>query len=84
MPPRAVWKILPSGVVPYLGLPLLRPRPARVLADMADVEALRARGVPSLLSGPPGTGKTSLVEVAVRPTADSVRKARKCGFWLGV
>ena len=34
---------------------------------MADVEALRtlrAEGVPSLLSGPPGTGKTSLVEAA--------------------
>lgn len=39
----------------------------RVLAGMADVEALRtlrAEGVPSLLSGPPGTGKTSLVEAA--------------------
>jgi MoxR-like ATPase len=34
---------------------------------MADVEALRtlrAEGVPSLLAGPPGTGKTSLVEAA--------------------
>jgi nitric oxide reductase NorQ protein len=34
---------------------------------MADVEALRTlrtEGVPSLLSGPPGTGKTSLVEAA--------------------
>jgi nitric oxide reductase NorQ protein len=34
---------------------------------MADVEALRtlrAEGVPALLSGPPGTGKTSLVEAA--------------------
>ena len=39
----------------------------RVLAGMADVEALRtlrAEGVPALLSGPPGTGKTSLVEAA--------------------
>ena len=39
----------------------------RVLAGMADVEALRtlrAEGVPSLLAGPPGTGKTSLVEAA--------------------
>jgi nitric oxide reductase NorQ protein len=39
----------------------------RVLAGMADVEALRTlrdEGVPSLLSGPPGTGKTSLVEAA--------------------
>jgi nitric oxide reductase NorQ protein len=51
--------------------PITRPggqvyRP-RVLAGMADVEALRtlrAEGVPSLLSGPPGTGKTSLVEAA--------------------
>jgi MoxR-like ATPase len=34
---------------------------------MADVDALRtlrAEGVPSLLAGPPGTGKTSLVEAA--------------------
>jgi nitric oxide reductase NorQ protein len=34
---------------------------------MADVEAprtLRAEGVPALLAGPPGTGKTSLVEAA--------------------
>jgi MoxR-like ATPase len=34
---------------------------------MPDVEALRrlrAEGVPALLSGPPGTGKTSLVEAA--------------------
>jgi nitric oxide reductase NorQ protein len=40
---------------------------SRVLAGMADVEALRAlraEGVPALLSGPPGTGKTSLVEAA--------------------
>ena len=39
----------------------------RVLAGMADVEALRtlrAEGVPALLAGPPGTGKTSLVEAA--------------------
>jgi MoxR-like ATPase len=38
-----------------------------VLAGMADVEALRtlrAEGVPALLAGPPGTGKTSLVEAA--------------------
>jgi MoxR-like ATPase len=38
-----------------------------VLAGMADVEALRTlrdEGVPSLLAGPPGTGKTSLVEAA--------------------
>jgi nitric oxide reductase NorQ protein len=51
--------------------PVIRPsgqvyRP-RVLAGMADVEALRtlrAEGVPALLAGPPGTGKTSLVEAA--------------------
>jgi MoxR-like ATPase len=39
----------------------------RALAAMADVEALRtlrAEGVPALLAGPPGTGKTSLVEAA--------------------
>ena len=39
----------------------------RVLAGMADVEALRtlrAEGVPALLAGPPGTGKTCLVEAA--------------------
>jgi MoxR-like ATPase len=39
----------------------------RALAGMADVEALRTlrtEGVPSLLAGPPGTGKTSLVEAA--------------------
>jgi nitric oxide reductase NorQ protein len=39
----------------------------RALAGMADVEALRtlrAEGVPALLAGPPGTGKTSLVEAA--------------------
>ncbi|HZR53664.1 MAG TPA: AAA family ATPase [Streptosporangiaceae bacterium] len=39
----------------------------RVLADMADVDALRklrAAGVPALLYGPPGTGKTSLIEAA--------------------
>ena len=39
----------------------------RVLAGMADVEALRTlrtEGVPALLAGPPGTGKTSLVEAA--------------------
>ena len=39
----------------------------RVLADMADVGALRKlrdAGIPALLYGPPGTGKTSLVEAA--------------------
>jgi MoxR-like ATPase len=39
----------------------------RELADMPDVEALRelrAEEVPTLLAGPPGTGKTSLIEAA--------------------
>jgi nitric oxide reductase NorQ protein len=39
----------------------------RALAGMPDVEVLRklrADGVPALLEGPPGTGKTSLVEAA--------------------
>lgn len=39
----------------------------RVLADLADVEALRRlrkAQIPALLYGPPGTGKTSLVEAA--------------------
>ena len=40
----------------------------RALADMPDVEALRRlreAGVPALLCGPPGTGKTGLVEAAL-------------------
>jgi carbamoyltransferase len=52
------------GPVTRPGGQVYRPR---VLAGMADVEALRTlrtEGVPSLLSGPPGTGKTSLVEAA--------------------
>jgi MoxR-like ATPase len=39
----------------------------RELADMPDVEALRKlreEEVPTLLAGPPGTGKTSLIEAA--------------------
>jgi nitric oxide reductase NorQ protein len=39
----------------------------RALAGMPDVEVLRklrANGVPALLEGPPGTGKTSLIEAA--------------------
>ena len=41
--------------------------PAEALADMPDVEALRKLRdgpVPALLDGPPGTGKTSLIEAA--------------------
>jgi MoxR-like ATPase len=52
------------GPVTRPGGQVYRPR---VLAGMADVEALRtlrAEGVPSLLAGPPGTGKTSLIEAA--------------------
>ena len=52
------------GPVTRPGRQVYRPR---VLAGMADVEALRtlrAEGVPSLLDGPPGSGKTSLVEAA--------------------
>jgi nitric oxide reductase NorQ protein len=39
----------------------------RALAGMPDVDALRElreQGVPTLLEGPPGTGKTSLIEAA--------------------
>src|ERR1700680_5011032 len=39
----------------------------RALAGMPDVEVLRElreEGVPTLLEGPPGTGKTSLIEAA--------------------
>src|SRR5487761_1556851 len=52
------------GPVTRPGGQVYRPR---VLAGMADVEALRtlrAEGVPALLAGPPGTGKTSLIEAA--------------------
>jgi MoxR-like ATPase len=65
------------GAAPKAPAPKAKPGPVtrpggqvyrpRVLAGMADVEALRtlrAEGVPSLLAGPPGTGKTSLVEAA--------------------
>jgi nitric oxide reductase NorQ protein len=61
--PPAAPKAAP-GPVTRPGGQVYRPR---VLAGMADVEALRtlrAEGVPALLSGPPGTGKTSLVEAA--------------------
>jgi hypothetical protein len=51
--------------------PLTRPNGQRyyprALADHADVaalRALRAANLPTLLSGPPGTGKTALVEAA--------------------
>ena len=57
--PKAV-----PGPVTRPGGQVYRPR---VLAGMADVEALRtlrAESVPALLSGPPGTGKTSLAEAA--------------------
>ena len=53
------------------GGPVTRPNgqvyQPRALAGMPDVEALRklrASGVPALLEGPPGTGKTSLIEAA--------------------
>jgi nitric oxide reductase NorQ protein len=52
------------GPVTRPGRQVYRPH---VLAGMADVEALRtlrAEGGPSLLDGPPGSGKTSLVEAA--------------------
>jgi nitric oxide reductase NorQ protein len=52
------------GPVTRPGGQVYRPR---VLAGMADVEALRtlrSEGVPALLAGPPGTGKTSMVEAA--------------------
>jgi nitric oxide reductase NorQ protein len=62
--PKAPAPAAKPGPVTRPGGQVYRPR---VLAGMADVEALRtlrAEGVPSLLSGPPGTGKTSLVEAA--------------------
>jgi hypothetical protein len=62
--PKASAPKAAPGPVTRPGGQVYRPR---VLAGMADVEALRtlrAEGVPSLLSGPPGTGKTSLVEAA--------------------
>jgi nitric oxide reductase NorQ protein len=75
-PPRAAPAAPPAAppappAPPAAPGPVTRPsgqvyRP-RALAGMADVEALRtlrAEGVPALLSGPPGTGKTSLVEAA--------------------
>ena len=67
----------PKPAAPKAPVPSAKPGPVtrpggqvyrpRVLADMPDVEALRTlrtEGVPALLSGPPGTGKTSLVEAA--------------------
>ncbi len=62
--PKALAPPAKPGPVTRPGGQVYRPR---VLAGMADVEALRtlrAEGVPSLLAGPPGTGKTSLVEAA--------------------
>jgi MoxR-like ATPase len=62
--PKAPAPSAAPGPVTRPGGQVYRPR---VLAGMADVEALRtlrAEGVPALLSGPPGTGKTSLVEAA--------------------
>jgi nitric oxide reductase NorQ protein len=62
--PKAPAPKAKPGPVTRPGGQVYRPR---VLAGMADVEALRtlrAEGVPALLSGPPGTGKTSLVEAA--------------------
>ena len=69
--PPAAPKPAAAPAPPAAPGPVTRPsgqvyRP-RALAGMADVEALRtlrAEGVPALLSGPPGTGKTSLVEAA--------------------
>jgi nitric oxide reductase NorQ protein len=61
----------PAPAAPAPAGPVTRPNgqayQPRALADMPDVEALRrlrAAGVPALLSGPPGTGKTSLIEAA--------------------
>ena len=62
--PKAPASKAAPGPVTRPGGQVYRPR---VLAGMADVEALRtlrAEGVPALLAGPPGTGKTSLVEAA--------------------
>ena len=62
--PKAPAPKTAPGPVTRPGGQVYRPR---VLAGMADIEALRTlrtEGVPSLLAGPPGTGKTSLVEAA--------------------
>jgi nitric oxide reductase NorQ protein len=62
--PKAPAPKAAPGSVTRPGGQVYRPR---VLAGMADVDALRtlrAEGVPALLAGPPGTGKTSLVEAA--------------------
>src|SRR5215472_10510331 len=61
----------PRPAPPAAAGPVIRPNgqvyQPRALAGMPDVEVLRklrADSVPALLEGPPGTGKTSLVEAA--------------------
>src|ERR1700677_2227680 len=78
LPPKAPAAPAPSATPkpaftpgPAAAGPVTRPngqvyRP-RALAGMPDVEVLRrlrADSVPALLEGPPGTGKTSLIEAA--------------------
>lgn len=43
---------------------MYHPRTVAGLPDVTVLRKLRAAGVPALLSGPPGTGKTSVVEAA--------------------
>jgi MoxR-like ATPase len=69
--PAPVPSPAPKPASPAAAGPVARPNgqvyQPRALAGMPDVEVLRklrADSVPALLEGPPGTGKTSLVEAA--------------------
>ena len=69
--PTPVPSPAPKPASPAAAGPVTRPNgqvyQPRALAGMPDVEVLRklrADSVPALLEGPPGTGKTSLIEAA--------------------
>ena len=69
--PAPVPSPAPKPASPAAAGPVTRPNgqvyQPRALAGMPDVEVLRrlrADSVPALLEGPPGTGKTSLIEAA--------------------
>ena len=69
--PAPVPSPAPKPASPAAAGPVTRPNgqvyQPRALAGMPDVEVLRrlrADAVPALLEGPPGTGKTSLIEAA--------------------
>ena len=69
--PAPVPSPAPTPASPAAAGPVTRPNgqvyQPRALAGMPDVEVLRrlrADSVPALLEGPPGTGKTSLIEAA--------------------